>query len=472
MTETLLTNGTIVTQNADREIIDDGAVAVTGGRITAVGTADRLAADTSPDRVIDAGGGAVIPGLINAHTHVSDILLRGPFNADRGLYDWLFNVKQPGLFAMDAGDHALAARLYCLEAIRSGTTTFVENDTALRWADLGATRRKLDVYDAMGVRSVYGAGIRDRYADAAFERLFGEIRSREPATPHPGPDALVVDTDDALDGVESLIERYHDPGGRQSVWPAPATVATTTADALRGSYRLAETHDVMTTAHVAEAEAERDARGGLSSVEYLRNAGYLGDRALLGHCVQTDRRDVRILAETGASVAHNYRANMRLATGFAPVASMLERGVTVAVGTDNAILNDAVDPLADAGAAAAAHKGFNRDPGAFPAGHALDAVTCGAAAAIGRGDELGSIEVGARADLAVVDLDEPHLTPSPDPVHALVYGASGADVETVLCDGTVLLDGGELRAMDEPVSEFLETASAAATDILERARIR
>jgi len=157
MTETLLTNGTIVTQNADREIIDDGAVAVTGGRITAVGTADRLAADTSPDRVIDAGGGAVIPGLINAHTHVSDILLRGPFNADRGLYDWLFNVKQPGLFAMDAGDHALAARLYCLEAIRSGTTTFVENDTALRWADLGATRRKLDVYDAMGVRSVYGA---------------------------------------------------------------------------------------------------------------------------------------------------------------------------------------------------------------------------------------------------------------------------------------------------------------------------
>lgn len=187
MTDVLVTDGTVVTQNRDREIIESGAVAVEDDRISAVGPADRLEAETDPDRIVDADGGAVIPGLINAHTHVSDILLRGAFDGDRGLYDWLFNVKQPGLFVMDADEHALAARLYCVEAVRSGTTTFVENATALDWTDLGPTRRKLDVYDELGVRNVYAAGVRDRAPDAAFERLFEEFTGRDGGTVHPGP---------------------------------------------------------------------------------------------------------------------------------------------------------------------------------------------------------------------------------------------------------------------------------------------
>jgi atrazine chlorohydrolase/5-methylthioadenosine/S-adenosylhomocysteine deaminase len=471
MTDLLITNGIVVTQNADRHLIPDGAVAVTGDRISAVGTAESLEDETTPDRVIDAEGGAIVPGLINAHTHVSDILLRGSFDQDRGLYDWLFNVKQAALFEMDPDDYATAARLYCVEAIRSGTTTFVENDTALDWSDLEPTRRKLDVYDEMGVRNVYGAGIRDRPVDEGFQRMFDEIASRDAGSTHPGPDALVVDTEAALDDVESLIETHHAPEEGQSVWPAPATLATTTPAALRGSYRLAEEYDVMTTAHVAEAEAEVSERGALSSIEYLRNVGYLGERALLGHCVQTNERDVRLLAQTNTPVVHNFRANMRIATGFAPVTSMLARDVTVGIGTDNSILNDTINPLSDAGAVATAHKGYHRDSGVVSAQQAFDMVTRDAAAAIGRADDLGSIETGKQADIAVVDLDRPHLTPSPDPVHALVYGASGAEVETVLCGGTVLLEDREVQTLDEPLQSVLETATSTAEQLVDRANI-
>jgi len=471
MTDVLITNGTVVTQNAEREVIDDGAVAVEDERISAVGSAERLEAEVDPDRIVDADGGAVIPGLINGHTHVSDIFLRGPVNEDRGLYDWLFNVKQPGLSVMDADEHALAAQLYCVEAVRSGTTTFVENATALDWSDLDPTREKLDVYDRIGIRNVYGAGIRDRSPDAEFRQLFEDITGRDGESVHPGPDALIVETDEGLADVESLIDRYHEPNGRQSVWPAPATVATTTPEMLRGAYRLAEERNVMTTAHVAEAEAEVRERGAMSSIEYLRNVGYLGDRALLGHCVQTNDRDVRLLAGTNTPAVHNFRANMRLATGFAPVTEMLGRGVTVGVGTDNSILNDTVNPLSDARAVANAHKGHQRDAGVIPAQTAFDMVTRHAAEAIGHAESIGSLEPGKQADLAVVDLERPHLTPAPDPVYALVYGFQGNEVETVMCAGETVMENREIRTLDEPLSELLQTAERTAASIVRRAHL-
>ena len=471
MTDVLLTNGVVVTQNERREIIDDGAVAVTGDEISAVGPADRLREETSPERVVDAGGGAIVPGLINAHTHVSDIFLRGAFEPDRGLYDWLFNVKQPAVFAMDADEHALAARLYCAEATCSGTTTFVENDTALDWDRPEPTREKFAVYDSMGVRNVYGAGIRDRPADEGFLALFEDVTARDPDVAHPGPDFLTVETEEVIGDVAALIETHHAPEDRQSVWPAPATLATTTADALRGAYRLAQRYDVMTTTHVAEAKAEADERGALSSIEYLRNVGYLGDRALLGHCVQIDDRDVRLLADTGTSVVHNVRANMRLGTGFAPIPEMLGNGVPVSIGTDNSILSDTVDPLSDARAVATVHKGYHRDPGVIPAQTAFDMVTCGAAATIGRADSLGSLEAGKQADVAVVDFSQPSVTPAPDPVHTLVYGSSGADVETVLCAGEVLLADGELAPLDGSLSELLTDAERTAADLCARTNI-
>jgi atrazine chlorohydrolase/5-methylthioadenosine/S-adenosylhomocysteine deaminase len=467
MTDTLVTNGRVLTQNADRTVLEDGAVAIEGDRIIAVGPTEDLTDDYDPDHRIDAEGGAVIPGLVNPHTHVSDILLRGSFAEDRDLLDWLYNVKRPGTLAMDPDDHALAATLYCIEAIQSGITTFVENDTEVVWDDWDDIEAKLDIYERSGIRNVYGAGMVDRGADPTFQELVRDIQARDDGVDHPPLDRFVVDTETAVDEVESLMETYHcTAGGRQSIWPAPVVVETTTNRCFRAAYELAERHDVMTTAHVAEAEAQE--QRDISSIEYLRNVDYLGERALLGHCVQIDEGDVRILDATDTAVAHNFMANMRLATGFAPVVAMLDAGVTVGLGTDNSILSDTINPLNDVRAMAGGHKGYHRDPGVVPAQTAFDMLTIDAATAIGRRDSLGSIEVGKQADIAIVDLDHPHLTPCPDPVFALVHNAQGFEVETVLCAGDVIMRDRKIQSFDEPVSDILADASEAAAALVDR----
>jgi atrazine chlorohydrolase/5-methylthioadenosine/S-adenosylhomocysteine deaminase len=177
---------------------------------------------------------------------------------------------------------------------------------------------------------------------------------------------------------------------------------------------------------------------------------------------------VRLLAETGTSVAHNYRANMRLAAGYAPVVGMLDTGVTVGLGTDNSILSDTVNPLGDARAMAGGHRGHHRDPSVVPTQRAFDMITVEAATAIGRGDDLGSLEAGKQADLAVVDMDHPHLTPSPDPVFSLVHNAQGFEVETVVCDGEIVMQDREIESFDVDVGDVLDRAAETAADIVER----
>ena len=467
MNDLLVTNGYVVTQDADRTVIKQGAVVIDDGSIIAVGHADELKRDHSADRVLDAEGGAIIPGLINPHTHVSDILLRGSFAEDRGLLDWLYNVKRPATVGMDAEEHALAATLYCIESIQSGVTTFVESDTEVSWDDWSNIKAKLDVYNRAGIRNIYAAGMVDRGADAEFQELVADIQARETGVDHLSLDVFVESTDTVVEEVDSLIETYHGTaGGRQSVWPAPVVVETTTNEGFRRAYELAEKHDVMTTAHVAEAEAQE--QRDISSIEYLRNVGYLGERTLLGHCVQVSASDVRLLAKTDTSVAHNFMANMRLATGFAPVVRMLDTGVTVGLGTDNSILSDTVNPLGDVRAMAGAHKGYHRDASVVDTQTAFDMLTIDAAAAIGRGDSLGSLEPGKQADLVIVDFDHPHMTPSTDPVFTLVHAAQGFEVDTVVCAGEVLMENREMLSFDEPLESILSRASQAAADIANR----
>jgi len=467
MTDLLITNGRVITQDLDRRVIEGGAVAISGSRITAVGTTEELNDKCDPDRRINAGGSAVIPGLINPHTHVSDILLRGSFEEDRGLLDWLYNVKRPGTLAMEPDEHAIAAMLYCIEAIQSGVTTFVENDTEVVWDDWSTIEAKLEIYNQSGIRNIYGAGMVDRAANTEFQRLVSDIQAREDCVNHPPIDAFVEETETVVREVESLIEAYHGTAdGRQSIWPAPVVVETMTNQGFQAAYKLAEEHDVMTTAHVAEAEAQE--QRSISSIERLRNAGYLGERTLLGHCVQISESDVRLLEQTGTAVAHNFMANMRLATGFAPVRTMFESGVTVSLGTDNSILNDTVNPLSDVRAMAGGHKGFHQDLGVIPAQTAFDMITINAAKAIGRSESLGSLEVGKQADIVIVNMDHPHLTPAPDPVFALVHAAQGSEIETTVCAGEIVMCDREIRSFNESVDDILTRASATATDIVER----
>lgn len=466
----LIEGGTVVTQNGDREVITDGAVAVEDGTITAVGTRAALTDQHDPDRRIDAAGKAVIPGLINPHTHVSDILLRGYCGTDRGLYDWLFNIKQPGIAQMTPAEHELAAALYCAEALTAGVTTFVENDAEMLLGATEAMTGKFDAFEAAGIRSIYARGVRDLPPDEGFETLVDRVAGREPSVDHPEQGRYVEPLEDWLAELSDLYADYHGTAdGRLEIWVAPVVIEGMTDRGLRETYRFAAEHDVMTTIHTAEAPEQAD--GSLSPIEHLRNVGSLGEHALLGHCVHVDERDVRLLAATDTRVAHNIASNMALGNGFAPIETMRAHGVTVGMGTDNSILSDTVDPLGDLRLAALAHKGHHTDPGVLSAQAALDMVTVEAASSIRKADVLGSLEAGKRADLALLDLDSPRLTPAPDLVRALVYQAQSGDVETVICDGAVVLDEGEPTGITSAYPELHQRATAAAERIVDAAGI-
>ena len=471
MVELKVTNGTVVTMNERREVVEDGAVAVEDGRIVAVGDADDIGREYDADRVVDAGGGVVLPGFISTHAHVSDILLRGR-RADRTLFEWLYNVKKPAVQAMTPSEHEVAAALFCREAIGNGVTTFVENGTNGTPTGHGypedAIEAKLAVYDRAGLRNVYAHGFSDRESSAEMEAFTDRLMDLAPSVERFRPGT--VDTDEALDTVESYIESYHTTAnGRQSVWPAPTVAGGVTPDGLAGAYEIAERHDVMTTTHTAEHPLEE--RGHLSSVEYLRTAGYLGDRALLGHCVQITDRDRRLLTETDARVAHNPLTNLALGTGFAPVPELIESGVTVGLGTDNASASHTVNPINDVRFAVMMHKGNMMEPGAIGATKGLEMATIDAARAIGREESLGSIERGKCADMVVLDLAHTHTTPHANLAATIVYQAQGHEIETVVCDGEVIMADDTVPGIDQSYADLNGTAAETAATITDRVGI-
>lgn len=466
MVDLLLDGGVVITQNEEREIIPNGAVAVNNGVIVDVGSASDLTSQYDPDREIDASGRAIVPGFVNPHTHVADILLRSSIPHDRGLYDWLFNIKQPATAAMKPVDHELATALFCTEALQSGVTTVVENDGAVHPTDRESMDRKLDVYVRSGIRACYARGVKDNPSGGEFLDLIGRIQSREPDVLHPEPNAHLLDTGQWVGIMESLLSAHHGRASdRISIWVAPVTVEAMSTDGLRRAVELATDHDVMTTTHVAETAEQTE--GVRSPIEHLENVGYLGDRTLLGHCVHISESDVRLLAETDTRVSHNLAANLVLGTGFAPVAKLQSHGVTVGLGTDNPSLSDTVNPLGDTRLLAMAHAGHNCEPGQIPAQATLDMITRIAAQAIGRGDDLGVIESGRLADIITIDLTAPHLRPHRNPISTLVYQACGTEIETVICDGKIICENGRVPGIESIFPDLDERVEAATDRLLE-----
>jgi cytosine/adenosine deaminase-related metal-dependent hydrolase len=237
MVDSILSGGVVATIDEQRRVLDPGSVAIDGTDIVAVGEPDEIRDAYEADRVIDASGHVVIPGLVNTHVHVPDILYRGRGKA-RGLHDWLFNVKHPFLGAMESEDHALAAELYCRESLRSGITTFVENAGGLgNGYDAETIEAKLSVYDEAGLRNVYAHGFLDSGSDTAFESFVETQRRKEPDVVHATEPPM--ETAAALDRVESLIEEYHAPDDRQSVWPGPFLAGQSGRPRRRVRYRRA-----------------------------------------------------------------------------------------------------------------------------------------------------------------------------------------------------------------------------------------
>lgn len=463
--DVLVTGGAVMTMDPARRVLADGWVAVSGGVVVEIGTAAQV--PPTARRVVDAAGSVVLPGFVNAHAHSLDILLRGGVSDDRRLYDWLINVVLPAMRHCTLADDRTAVRLYALEALRSGVTTVVDQiETPFaRWDEIADA--VVDAWAGTGMRAV----VAQMFYDAEAPELAPYLAAMEAKEPDVAHDlgAEPGRLDDMLAAIDGMIRRHHGrEDGRISFWPAPGVALLCTAEALRGAQALAREHGVMVTTHVAESPV--DARQhGMTSVEYLASVGYLDDRALLGHCVQLSTGDLRILAASGAHVSTQSASNAFLGNGVARVAEMHAAGVTVGLGTDDACCNNGVNLLRDLRVVALMQKAHYRDPAAITAERVLEMATIDGARAVGMADTIGSIEVGKRADLVVVDMTGSHLWPRQSLASALVHQARGDEVRTVLVDGHVVLDEGrpvwlsadEERALVEAAQEASDRIRAA-----------
>jgi 5-methylthioadenosine/S-adenosylhomocysteine deaminase len=415
----VITNGTVVTMDETRRVIEKGAVAADKGRIVAVGTSAEVAARYQGRTTIDAAGGIVMPGLINAHTHAPMVLFRGIAD-DLKLMDWLQKYIFPAEKNNVTAEFVKAGtRLAVLEMLRSGTTTFVD---MYYFEDQIA-----EVAKAAGIRGVLGSTLIE----------------------FPAPDNKTIP--DALAYAERFLKRWQgDPIVHAAV--APHSTYLASPDTLKASRALADKYQAPILLHLSESPDEQkqiQEKYGKTSTEHLRDLGVLRKGVLGAHGVWLSASDRAILAAAGAGVAHCPQSNMKLSSGAAPVTEMLREKARLGLGTDGAASNNDLDMFEEMLTAALLAKHTSGDPTAAPAGAVLEMATLGGARALGMEDALGSLVVGKRADVVVVDLGAARLHPIYDPVSHLVYAAKGADVRHVAVEGTLVVRDRKVLTLDE-----------------------
>lgn len=456
---------TAMTMAADRRVLADAALLVEDGTITHVGP---TSSTPQPEgaTVVDGRGMLALPGLVNAHTHVPQILLRGSVSQGRRLQVWLNTVLMPGLAAYSATDLEVATLLYCVEAVRSGMTTVVANEDG-GGADYSGVAEPV-------LRSFRRAGLRVRYArmvrDLVDDRVLAMSGATDTADLRRRTEAGRYDRDRALAELERLIRRYHGSGdGLIEVWPAPATTVTSTVETFAAARRMAHERGTGWTIHLAETTIERDLHG-RSPVSLLDEHGLLDDTLLAAHCVHVDDDDMALLARRGVSVSTQPSSNAYLGAGIAPVPALLRHGITVGLGTDDANANDSVNLFQEMRLLALLQQAVSGDPAVIPPAQVLEMATIGGARSIGAADRIGSLEVGKRADVVLLDLGGVRTTPMHDPVTTLVFQAGGAEVDTVVADGRVLMRDRVLTFMTpEEERALCRDAQARAVAVVARA---
>jgi cytosine/adenosine deaminase-related metal-dependent hydrolase len=450
----LFTNATIITMNPRRDIITGGAIAIKDNRIAAVGKTDALLRQYSGDQVIDVKGKLIIPGLIDTHVHLAQALIRGCAD-DMALIQWLCErvwVLQ-GNFTHDDG--YVSARLCIAEMLKSGTTTFLESMLAHRYGFDGIAR----AVDESGIRACLAGIVMDigTYATQSSSMHPGMVESRETS----------------LFGVLDMHSKWHGAANdRVHVWFGPRTPGGVSSELYREMSDYAHQRDMGITMHLAEVEADKiflNEKYGLSPVYYAESVGLLGPKTVLVHMVWLARADIDKLAETRTSVSHNPSSNSKLASGVCKVPQMLASGVNVALGCDGGPSNNDYDLVREMKLAAIIHKAVTNNPLIVPAETVLEMATINGARALGLEQEIGSLEAGKKADLVVIDLNRLHTTPSPNPISSLVYAATGAEVDTVVVDGRIVVEHGQLLTMDE--NEVMEQAHQHAGALYRRAGI-
>lgn len=415
----IVSGGTLITMDGERRVIEDGGVAILDGVIVAVDTAERVReAYAAADYIEARARDLVLPGLVNGHGHAAMTLFRGLGN-DLALMGWLEDYIFPAEARTVSPEMVRAGTLLAaLEMIRSGTTTFAD----MYYFEEEVAR----VVDETGLRAIVG------------ETVIGF-----PVADHATPE-------ESLAWIDGFVERWKD---HPRVIPAPAPHApyTVPPEVLRQAATLARRHGVPLLIHLAETADEVEQisdRYGVSPVRHLSDLGFLGPDVIAAHAIWLDDADIALLAASGVGTVHNPESNMKLASGTMPVAALRAAGVAVGLGTDGAASNNDLDLFDALALAPFLQKHATGDPRALPAAEAVAMATIEGARALGLDERIGSLEVGKRADLIVLDGDEPALVPLYDPYAQLAYAAGGQHVRATVVEGRILYLDGDFRTLD------------------------
>ena len=420
----------VVTMNETRDIIHHGSVAVDAGRIVDVGKTVDLSGRYEPRRRIGGERFVLTPGMVNTHIHITgEPLTRGyvpddtPF--EENVFVWLTNLYA----AFDADDERCSAQLAATEMLRTGTTTFLEAGT-IRFLD-----EVLDGLADTGIRGKLGSWIWDL---------------------PPEPDVYKQTTDEAIARMQDQLSRFRSVAdGRLGAW---ATVVghTTISDPLwKATRELADEHDVGVSFHMSPAKIDPDgfiAEFGHRPMVHLDELGILRDDCAITHCVHVDDREVDIMGGHGVSVAHCPTTALKVSYGVTQIGKMpemVQKGVNVSIGTDGNNASNYSDLMRATYLVAGLFKDGRMDPHMFPAEKAYEMATIGGARSIGMQDEIGSLEVGKRADLVLHDTDRPEWRPLLNVINQLVWSADGRGVHTVVVDGRVVVEDGHMTTVDE-----------------------
>ena len=423
MENILIKNIDIITADKDNEFISNGQILISGGIIEFAGKGE-IPENLLPDKIIDGKNKLAMPGLINAHTHSGMTLLRNYAN-DLALEDWLYKKIFPAEARIEEEDIYWGTLLAIIEMIKSGTTCFA------------------DIYLHMDqtAKAVCESGIR---ANLSRSLLKFSSDDRKP-----------------IDDSELCIKYHKDWHGRENgrliVSLEVHSVYLFDLQSLKNAAELAKKLGIGIQIHILETVTERTEsikKYGMDSAEICAECGIFDVPTVAAHCVHMSENDYYILKSKNVSVAHNPTSNLKLGSGIANIPYMMKCGINVALGTDGTASNNNLNMFEEMHLAALIHKGYNMNPQLINAKQTINMATVNGAKAVGFGDSVGVIKNGMKADIIILDMNKPHLTPVNDPFSAVVYSAQASDVDTVIVDGRILMEGRRLINIDEELVKY------------------
>ncbi|MGL5355145.1 MAG: amidohydrolase [Cetobacterium sp.] len=444
MKEILLKNGYIVSMNTNREIFNNGSILIEDDKIKAIGKIDEknLSADVE---VIDLKGKIVLPGFVNTHVHLSQQLGRGIAD-DVDLLTWLRERVWPYESSFDYESSLICSTACCVEMIKSGVTTFLESGG--------------QYVDAM-VEAVSKTGIRAALSKSVMDEGIGL------------PESWVKTADEEIATQIELYNKFNNSSdGRVRIWFALRTIFNNSDNLILKTKKIADELNTGIHMHIAEIAAENEyvkSNRGNSTVEHLHKLGVLGPNLLAVHTVWLTDREIDLFKLYDVKVSHNPAAAMKVVLGFARIPEMLDKGLSVSIGTDGAPSNNRMDMMREMYLTSLIHKGRTLNPKVVPAEQVLEMATVHGARCAMLENEIGSLEVGKKADLIVLNPNTLHSLPLHDPIANIVYTMSSENVESTMCNGKWLMKNREILVLNE--EELIEKVKIKAEEIKIKAKI-